>query len=363
MKSDKLERLHEWSRGSSPPPLRLDISPTDKCNLKCRACWQRGFEHVDSSYELPDEKILDVVRQAIGMGVTEFEITGGGEPLMRKPLVIEIMRLVKAAGRYGNITTNGMLFSEEDIETIVGICWDRITFSLDGPDAETNDYLRGKGSFERIMWCIEKLNELKKSRNLKAPALKFNTVLSGKNYGRAKDMIELAGRMECDIVSFEPLTVHSELGRAIKMTPEEVNILAGTAQDAQKMADGLHVLTNIGGIAHTEFLEKSNEMVDVIKKERRVGGSDSHGMASSLCFEPWWHFVVKVDGSAQPCCLYDLKEENVKDKPLAEIWRGKTFQKIREDTVKGRFSKFCSICNAGQVMENREIGKRLSESD
>lgn len=361
MRNEKIGRICEWARGIESPPFTLDINPTDKCNLRCMSCWQRGFKSIDSSYELPDEKAVDIVKQAIDLGVAEFDITGGGEPMMRKRLTVEIMKLVKSFGRKGNITTNGTLFSDEDIETMVEIGWDRITFSLDGPDAETNDYLRGKGAFEKIMRSIDKLNELKKSRGSKLPAVKFNTVLSSKNYGSVKRIIKLAGRVGCDIVSFEPLTVHSEPGKSIKLNPSEARDFVGIAPDAKKLAGKLGIQTNIGGLVQTQFIEKSNEMVDVIRGDGKKSDSDAQGFASLLCFEPWWHLVIKVDGSAQPCCLYDLKDENVKDKPLKEIWYGRTFQKIREDTIKGKFSKFCSICNSGQVMENRKIGKMLNK--
>jgi MoaA/NifB/PqqE/SkfB family radical SAM enzyme len=70
--------------------------------------------------------------------------------------------------------------------------------------------------------------------------------------------------------------------------------------------------------------------------------------------------VIKTDGSAQPCCLYDEKEENVRKKSLKEIWFGKFFEDIRNSMREKKFSKYCSICNAGQVFENRRIRDELS---
>ena len=359
MKNEKIRRLFEWSRGRKTPPFTLDISPTDKCNLKCLSCWQRCFKNIDSSYELPDEKLIDVVREAIGFGVKEFEITGGGEPLLRKKLVLEIMELVKSSGCIGNITTNGTLFSDEDIEKIVKIGWDRITFSIDGPDAETNDYLRGKGSFEKILRIISKFNEYKKLYNSKKPIIKFNTVLSNKNYDKVKKIIDLANKVNCEIVSFEPLTVHSEFGKKLKLKKNEIKQFAVIIPEAKRLAEKYGIFTNIDGLVQTRFIEKSNKMVEVIENESKNNDVEETSFESVSCFEPWWHLVIKVDGSAQPCCLYDLKEENVKDKSLEEIWHGQTFQLIRKIMVNRKFSKFCSICNASQVLENRRIREIL----
>ena len=187
MENEKIKRLKKWANGEKAPPFTLDINPTDKCNLKCLSCWQRGFKNVDSSYELSDEKLIGIVKEAIELGVMEFEITGGGEPLIRKGLVLQIMGLVKGSDRMGNITTNGTLFSDEGIRKIVTMGWDRITFSIDGPDAETSDFLRGKGSFDMIMKSISLFNTYKKSCSSKDPIIKFNTVLSNKNYEKAKN--------------------------------------------------------------------------------------------------------------------------------------------------------------------------------
>ncbi len=355
MQSKKIERLLKWNSGEAAPPFTLDISPTDKCNLRCLSCWQRGFKNIDSSYELPDKNLIEVVKEAIELGVEEFEITGGGEPLIRKRLVLEIMELVKGNNRIGNITTNGTLFSDKDIEKIVKIGWDRITFSIDGPDAEINDFLRGRGSFEKILKNISKFNEYKNSYRSEKPVIKFNTVLSNKNYDKAKDMIELAHRVGCEIVSFEPLTVHSEFGKKLKLKRDEIEKFKTIIPEAQKLAEEYGIYTNIGGLSQTQFIEKSNRMVEIIGKDT----NDESGFTSVPCFEPWWHLVIKADGSAQPCCLYDLKKENVKNKTLKEIWYGQTFQQIRENIINRKFSKFCSICNAGQVLENRRIREIL----
>jgi len=356
---EKMRRLVKWAKGKQAPPFTLDISPTDRCNLKCLSCWQRGFKNIDSSYELSDEKLIGVVKEAVEFGVQEFEITGGGEPLIRKRLVLKLMQFVKNNSRIGNITTNGTLFSNEDIEKIVKIGWDRVTFSIDGPDTETNNFLRGKGSFEKMLKNISKFNKYKKSYGSENPVIKFNTVLSNKNYDKAMDMMELAHKVDCKIVSFEPLTVHSDFGKKLKLNNNEIKKFSEIIPETKSLAEEHGIYTNIEGLTQAQFIEKSNRMIEIMKDENKNDGTKNIDFASASCFEPWWHLVIKVDGSAQPCCLYDLKEENVKNKNLREIWHGKTFQTIRENIKNRQFSKFCSICNAGQVLENRRIRQIL----
>jgi MoaA/NifB/PqqE/SkfB family radical SAM enzyme len=350
---EKIKRLLKFANDGKALPYTLDINPTDKCNLKCIHCWQRAFGKIDSSYELPDNKLLEIVKEAIKIGVEEFEITGGGESLMRKELTLKIMELIKRNKKFGNITTNGSLFNSDDIRKIVKIGWDKVTFSLDGPDTEINDSIRGKGSFESVIRSINLFNQIKEKMKKKHPILKFNVVVNRKNYNKINKMIELAKKVNCSTVHFDSLTVHSKIGEKLKLNRiQEVEFKKNT-EYVKKLAEGIGIWTDVNLLTN-EFLEKSNKMKDILKKE-----GSSENFSSLVCYEPWWHLVVKTNGTAQPCCLYDDKEESVKNKSLKNIWFGAFFEKIRENIKHKQFSRYCSICNAGQVFENRRIRNEL----
>jgi MoaA/NifB/PqqE/SkfB family radical SAM enzyme len=273
---------------------------------------------------------------------------------MRRDVVLRIAQLVKRYGRFGNMTTNGTLFSQTDVEELVRLGWDRITFSLDGPDPQTNDWLRGRGTFRRIVQVIRWFNRWKARLGLTRPTLKLNTVISKKNYDKLPEMIRLAHQLGCEIVSFESLTVHSALGERLKLPkPAQAD---GYLRLAAQLAQKWGIYTNAAGFLTDDFLGRSNRMVQILKEN----GLGVTGLASSPCFEPWWHLVIKVDGSAQPCCLYDAKEENVKRSSLAHIWTGRFFRRVRAEMASHHLSHYCQICNAGQVMENRRIRAELT---
>jgi len=350
---EKIARLIEWAKGKKALPYTLDINPTDRCNLRCLHCWQRAFEHIDSSYELSDEELIKIVKEGIKLKVREFEITGGGEPLMRKRLVLKIIEIIKRNKRFGNITTNGTLFELNDVKKIVKMSWDRITFSLDGPDAKTNDFVRGKGYFERVMESIKLFNQVKENLGKKFPLLKFNVVINRKNYNKVAEMIELAKKCNVSLVHFDSLTVHSKIGERLKLTKKQMKEFEKNARKAKEVAEKYGIWTDINFLT-SKFLEKANEMQEILRKE-----SSSNGFSSLICYEPWWHLVIKTNGTAQPCCLYDEKEEDVRKKSLKEIWFGNFFEKIRASIKSGKLSKYCSICNAGQVFENRKIRGEL----
>jgi MoaA/NifB/PqqE/SkfB family radical SAM enzyme len=294
------------------------------------------------------------VREALKLGIEEFEITGGGEPLMRKELTLKMMEIIKKNMKFGNITTNGSLFNLNDVKKIVKIGWDKVTFSLDGPDASSNDAVRGKGSFEQVMRSINLFNQIKERVGRKLPTIKFNVVVNNKNYNKIKEMIELARKVNCSIVHFDSLTIHSENGKKLKLSKNQEEKFEKNARVAKKLAQKYGIWTDVNFLT-AEFLKKSNEMVDLLEKE-----SNSKDFFSLVCYEPWWHLVIKTNGTAQPCCLYDEKEESAKKKSLKEIWFGEFFEGIRKKIRQRQFSRYCSICNAGQVFENRRIRAELA---
>ena len=316
MMEEKIQRLIRWMNGEAQPPYTLDINPTDECNLSCLSCWKRNpkFKNLDTSeYELEEKSILKYVKEGIKLGVKEFEITGGGEPLMRKNIALKLFRMIKKANRFGNITTNGTLFTKDDIKLLVKLKWDRVTLSIDGPNERVNDYLRGKGSFERIMNSVRMFNEWKKKLKSKRPVLKFNTVISNKNYKVLDKMILLAKDNDVEIVSFEKLTVHSEWGERLKLRGKQYETLEKKLKLSSILAEKFGLWTNAYGLTKESFVKNSNSMTKILNKY--AGNS----FVTAYCYEPWWHIVVKVDGSVQPCCLYDEKTENVKNKDLKKI--------------------------------------------
>ena len=90
----------------------LRMSVTDRCNLRCRYCMPpegvRPLRHEDV---LSFEEIADVVRTAVGMGVTKVRLTGG-EPLVRRG-VVDLVAMLAAVDGIADLamTTNATLLA------------------------------------------------------------------------------------------------------------------------------------------------------------------------------------------------------------------------------------------------------------
>ena len=127
----------------------LWLHVNDFCNLSCAHCLVSSGP--DRSQGLPTERLVDAIDQGVALGVERFFFTGG-EPLARPDALELSRRIVTDHQRELVILTNGTLFRGERLDELTALAGDRlrVQISLDGASAETNDPIRGAGSFARI---------------------------------------------------------------------------------------------------------------------------------------------------------------------------------------------------------------------
>jgi MoaA/NifB/PqqE/SkfB family radical SAM enzyme len=133
---------------------------TDRCNLECEQCiYKPSITHfINEEIALNDALGLLSAFRRLGAGKVTFL---GGEPTLYghrqggKPL-LELLQGARALGyEYVRLDTNGQrvlnLLDQHAFRSL-----DEVAFSLDGFSAETNDPLRGKGTFVRAVDAIRK---------------------------------------------------------------------------------------------------------------------------------------------------------------------------------------------------------------
>ncbi|MFH1982343.1 MAG: radical SAM protein [Pseudomonadota bacterium] len=116
-----------------------------QCNLSCRHCYINPAQHGRAMLSLGTiDAWLAAFAKPQGRANVIFL---GGEPTLH-PDLAEAVRMARRHG-YGSITvdTNGYLL-HDFIHRVTPAEVDFISFSLDGPDPETNDATRGKGVFD-----------------------------------------------------------------------------------------------------------------------------------------------------------------------------------------------------------------------
>ena len=128
----------------------LWLHVNDFCNLSCAHCLVSSGP--DRAQGLSTERLLDVVDQGAALGAERFFFTGG-EPLGRPDAVDLARHVTDTRERELVILTNGTLFTGDRFDRLVRLAGDRlrVQISLDGASAETNDAVRGPGTFDRIV--------------------------------------------------------------------------------------------------------------------------------------------------------------------------------------------------------------------
>lgn len=134
--------------------LRVVWEITSSCNLACRHCFRTAPE----GHDLDTARALSLADEMVAAGVRKIAITGG-EPFLR-PDLIEITTRLRSAGLLVKLASNLTMVDPDTAKGLGKAGYLEVGFSLDGPDAATHDYIRGRGAYERLVASVGMLGSL-----------------------------------------------------------------------------------------------------------------------------------------------------------------------------------------------------------
>lgn len=134
-------------------PYFVKWAITDKCNLRCKHCYRNLKSIENESF-----KEIDLIISELKCKKVALVSLTGGEPLMSTNCKYIINSLNKA-GIKTEIATNGTLINKEWISFFRKNNVKKIQISLEGYNAESNDYIRGAGTFEKICNAVALCNQ------------------------------------------------------------------------------------------------------------------------------------------------------------------------------------------------------------
>lgn len=367
----EINSLLLWKKIGKSYPVSIEIHPTNMCNLNCIMCgtkwaYRRKKElnpscdiNEDVQFEVSKKRWLSLIKEAYELGIRRWLITGGGEPMLRKDVVLSLVKEIKYFGMYGNINTNGVLFDKKDVQTFVNNQWDMVMFSLDSADESVHDKIRGmEGAYNRTLTTIKMFNDFKKKRNISKPKLTFNTLLCNKNYKGVEPLIQLASESKCTDITFIPLIRFGDFKKELSLTRMQQDEFQKKIPSLIDFAEKKKINTNLNTFERDTF-DKTSEMNTVIlshinKKEDEF--------LSIPCYEPFLNLVVRMDGKISPCCMLENHKENIKNKSLKEVWFGHYFTALREQLFKGNLPQGCETCVHSRFVHNKVLRDRLRKS-
>ena len=158
------DRLRGIEADTLSAPIHVRIKPTNRCNQSCWFCAYRA-DHMQLGADMaevdqiPEPKMSEIVGDLIDMDVKAVTFSGGGEPLLYKPLPEMITRLGEGGIKVGCLTNGSNLKGRFADALATHGTWVRV--SIDGWDDESYARSRGtrSGAFSKIVENIRAFAE------------------------------------------------------------------------------------------------------------------------------------------------------------------------------------------------------------
>ncbi len=163
-------------------PVKVALQVTKYCNMNCSYCYT-NFETYKEVKEKTTEEIFKVIDEFYSRG-TRWIWFLGGEPMMRKDFG-EIIEYATRKGVFCDMNSNGILINEKNIHMVKKL--DAVCISLDG-DEESNDFYRGKGSYQKALTAIKLL----RAHNVK---VRLHSILTKKTWTKLDHMVALSQKL------------------------------------------------------------------------------------------------------------------------------------------------------------------------
>jgi radical SAM protein with 4Fe4S-binding SPASM domain len=255
------------------------------------------------------DELASLFGQLAALGSFRLGLTGG-EPLLRRDL-LEVIDAATDAGLHPCITTNGFFLTDALARELGrrSLVW--LNVSLDGASAETNDAVRGAGTFACTMERLRSLAELAR--------FTVAFTLTSQNAHEVEDCVALARSVGAHTAVFRPLYPTGAALTRLDLMPRFDMYRSALERLAALARQGDHVARMGRSLEPFGPGTRANTTA-------RVTAGHGCGAANTVC-------SVSVDGRVSPCSFLGPKFESasIRERPFREIWdEGATFRQLRE---------------------------------
>lgn len=346
------------------PVSQISLRVNEVCNLRCGSCGQWGENgHLRLKLE-SGEKLqqldFDVVKRIVFETRRDhpFYYIWGGEPTMWKPLVPLFEELAKYKLK-GSIVSNAQDL-DRVIEDLVSTGALQVLFlSLDGWDAASQNVMRSPANgrvsdnFEKTMAIIDKVDEIKKQKNLQFPFVMPITVISNNNFRHLADI----HRLVLDKAQLHPFyygwfiteersALHEKVfyERFGSVPKNHRGYLKSCFNDVDPGETAKQII-EIKKISkdHScipQFLPDIESEADI----RRYYSDHSWHCGYPNCDSIYSVAEISPDGRVTPCRDYqDYTSGNINTQSFYDIWNGEPFKKFRREMKRG-LMPVCTRC-------------------
>ncbi len=342
---------------------KLYVEITTHCNLRCEMCVQQVWDETAEAMPLATfAHLMEQVRSLPELPI--IHLGGYGEPMVH-PDFIEIVRLAKATGAQVEMTSNGMMLTQQRAEALFDLQLDKLVVSVDGVTPQSYGDLRVNGDLDRVIQNLRYLYQLKvrnvgrhanpqvaiafvamKSNIHELPELPRLASYVGAWEVKVSNVVPHTAAMEHEILYSQALrtAAYRESRWAVNMNLPRMDISAATTPSLEAIYDSRASIALMG----TRLSQRTN-----------------------YCrFAQEGFAVVRADGTVSPCLslLHTHPEYihnrrrvvnhhgfgSIHTKALGDIWCEEDYAQFRERVRTFNFSP-CTTCGGCERFpRNRE---------
>jgi radical SAM protein len=326
---------------------------TQSCDLACKHCRAAAqpLAHPDELTTAEGKALID---QIAAMKIPIFVFTGG-DPMKRQD-VFELIRYAAAKGVHVALTPSATpLLTREAIFKLKEAGLVRLGISLDGSTAAINDSFRGlDGAYARTIQAIEWANEA-------GIPIQVHTTISRHN---ASDLDNLCALFERLAIVMWNVFFLIPVGRG------QLDDLLSGEQFEQVFGKIYELSQRVNfQIKTTEAMHYRRYLLQHNLEERKMGHGSGHSPSAAQVYEPgaptasahtrtmnWTtrrvndgkgFLFVSHTGNVYPSGFLPIDAGNVKQTPLADIYRNSPIFKSLRDTSK--LEGKCGVCEYKEI--------------
>lgn len=191
-------------------PMYIMLEQSYKCNMRCVSCIH-GYPELRNKYKprvplMPWTLFEKIVLESETHNCPSISTHNNDEPLLIK----ELSKRISFAKKHGFmdiiLTTNGTLFTDDNIKEVIDAGVTRILFSLDAMSEKTYNMVRPGGDYNKVIDAIYKTLSYRHKMGTNLPMVRVSFVVNKLNQ---HEIIEFVNNYSdiVDYIDIQPLLV------------------------------------------------------------------------------------------------------------------------------------------------------------
>lgn len=329
---------------------------TDRCNLRCAHCYQEDYSGAEELDLNGLKRIADDIIRTLSKWNKRGDIAiTGGEPLLKEEM-FPLIRYLESADEISSldILSNGTLINDKILAQIQHLTKLRcVQVSLEGASPESNDAIRGKGTFQKVIRAI---------RLLRSGGINVNIMftLQRRNVGDIPSLIDLAISEGISSLTIERL-VPTGSGAKIRnelLSPEEIKRVFDYISERAEQE------INRGGLTS---ISRSRPLWVMCNRNTGSLGADTSNKdtAGGICSIGLDGLCILPDATVLACRRLPIPIGNLKNDSLLKIWHTSDllWEIADKSNLKGKCNscEFITQCSGCRAMAYACTGDYLAE--